>query len=252
LWGKFVNALVSFDFSQKSVRVVLIDGNPWFVAVDVCSVLELEQVSRALDRLDDDEKQLVDFSTLTNSTLVKNQQLNPGQKLNVVNESGMYSLVLTSRKPEAKRFKKWITSEVLPTIRKTGSFSFGNMPAMANHTRRSIQVGHSKDINQVMMERGGRDAIVSYNTKNCVVQSGRLPKEWKAFGKEAGLSSRQCASAKDVLRVKEPQVACGMSLADQMVVGGVSVEDGISIGKESQALFRRMLEVGFTPPELLL
>jgi prophage antirepressor-like protein len=241
LWGKFVNSLVSFDFSQKSVRVVLIDGNPWFVAVDVCRVLELNNTSQALVGLDEDEKGVTTADTLGGP-----------QKLSIINESGMYSLVLTSRKPEAKRFKKWITSEVLPTIRKTGSFSFGNMPAMANHTRRSIQVGHSKDINQVMMERGGRDAIVSYNTKNCVVQSGRLPKEWKTLGKDAGLSSRQCASAKDVLRVKEPQVACGMSLADQMVVGGVSVEDGISIGKESQALFRRMLEVGFTPPELLL
>jgi len=178
-------------------------------------------------------------STYRDSTGKENRQY-------VMDRDSTYCLV-TGYDANARMriIKRWQELEV-----KTQTF--GNIPAMANHTRRSIQVGHSKDINQVMMERGGRDAIVSYNIKNCVVQSGRLPKEWKTLGKDAGLSSRQCASAKDVLRVKEPQVACGMSLADQMVVGGVSVEDGISIGKESQALFRRMLEVGFTPPELLL
>jgi anti-repressor protein len=91
------------------VRTVVIGGEPHFVAKDVCDVLGLEQVSRALDRLDDDERGVTSMHT-------------PGgvQQMSVINESGLYSLILGSRKPEARAFKKWVTSEVLPAIRKAG------------------------------------------------------------------------------------------------------------------------------------
>ena len=114
--------VVPFSFDSLQVRVVMQGDEPWFVAVDVCAALELDQVSRAVSRLDDDEVQVIDFATLTNSTGVINQRLNPNQPINIINESGLYSLILTSRKPEAKQFKKWVTSEVLPSIRKTGSY----------------------------------------------------------------------------------------------------------------------------------
>jgi len=82
------------------------------VAKDVCNVLELNDVSKACERLDDDEKG-------TNTILT----LGGNQEMVTVSESGLYSLVLTSRKPEAKAFKKWLTSVVLPSIRKTGGYS---------------------------------------------------------------------------------------------------------------------------------
>jgi prophage antirepressor-like protein len=114
--------VVSFNFVAQSVRIVMRDDDPWFVAVDVCAALTLANPSQALSKLDDDECQVVDFSTLHNVEGVVNQQVNPGQKINIINESGLYSLILTSRKPEAKKFKKWVTSEVLPAIRKTGRY----------------------------------------------------------------------------------------------------------------------------------
>ena len=91
------------------VRVKEIDREPWFVAADVCEVLTV--ATEQTRRLDDDEKGLRTMQT-------------PGgpQQMLVINESGLYSLILTSRKPEAKRFKKWVTSEVLPSIRKTGAY----------------------------------------------------------------------------------------------------------------------------------
>lgn len=106
------NPLSEFQYGNKPVRTV-IDGNgdPWFVAADVCAILDLDQVSRATSRLDDDEK-----GVTTSNTLGGNQQMA------TINESGLYSLILTSRKPEAKAFKKWITAEVLPALRKTGSY----------------------------------------------------------------------------------------------------------------------------------
>lgn len=97
------------------VRTVELKGEPWFVASDVCRALGLEQVSRAMSRLDSDEGGLLE---------VPHPQ-SPEKTIEVrtVNEPGLYSLVLASRKPEAKAFKRWITHEVIPSIRKTGSYS---------------------------------------------------------------------------------------------------------------------------------
>lgn len=108
--------IIPFDFEGHAVRVIEIDGEPWFVLVDVCVVLGLANPSQAATRLDDDERM-----TLTNDEGHSGQR-GGAQSYTIVNESGLWSLVLTSRKPSAKRFKKWITSEVIPTIRKTGSY----------------------------------------------------------------------------------------------------------------------------------
>lgn len=105
------SALSVFDFKSKEVRVLNIDSKPWFIAKDICSILEIKNVSEALSRLDRDEKDLI----LTES-------LGGKQETNIISESGMYTLVLTSRKPEAKPFRKWVTSEVLPSIRETGKY----------------------------------------------------------------------------------------------------------------------------------
>lgn len=102
----------AFQFHDATVRTLVgPDGEPWFVAADVCRVLEIGNVSQALSRLDDDE-----------TTLISNEGASNGLPMNAVNESGLYSLVLGSRKPEAKAFKRWVTREVLPAIRKTGGF----------------------------------------------------------------------------------------------------------------------------------
>lgn len=114
-------SLTAFQYQSQAVRVIRgEDGEPWFVAVDVCKVLEIQNSRDAIKRLDDDERsQVIDPSTV-DSNYGGNSKLN--DKLNVVNESGLYSLILASRKPEAKAFKRWVTHEVLPTIRKTGAY----------------------------------------------------------------------------------------------------------------------------------
>jgi prophage antirepressor-like protein len=109
-------AIQAFVFPQTNQKVrVVIDkhGNPGCVAKDVCDVLGLDNVRRALDRLDGDE--------FTTSKLI--DSIGREQETYVVNESGLYSLIMTSRKPEAKAFRKWVTSEVLPSIRKTGAYN---------------------------------------------------------------------------------------------------------------------------------
>lgn len=97
-----------FNFKESQVRTVLVENEPWFVAKDVCEILELSNPTMVIDRLDDDER----------------AKFNLGRQgeTNIVNEYGLYSLVLGSRKPEAKEFKRWITHEVIPSIRKHGAY----------------------------------------------------------------------------------------------------------------------------------
>ncbi|OTM65565.1 BRO family protein [Acinetobacter pittii] len=108
-----MNNVSVFNFNQNEVRtIVKEDGEIWFVLSDVCNVLEIGNPSDAARRLDNDE--------VTLDTIEGNHR-----PTNLVNESGLYSLVLTSRKPEAKQFKKWVTSDVLPSIRKNGGYIVG-------------------------------------------------------------------------------------------------------------------------------
>lgn len=104
------------------IRVLEVNGEPWFVAADVCRVLELGNSRQALTRLDEDEKGVISTDT-------------PGgkQEMNIVNEAGLYSLVLGSRKPEGKAFKRWITHEVLPSIRQTGTYGLAIASPAVEH-----------------------------------------------------------------------------------------------------------------------
>lgn len=107
-----MNELKTFQNPKfGTIRTTTINGEPWFVAADVCKALDLNNNRMAIERLDVDEKGVSSIDT-------------PGgkQELTIINEPGLYALVLGSRKPEAKAFKRWITHEVIPTIRKHGAY----------------------------------------------------------------------------------------------------------------------------------
>lgn len=106
------SSIVQFQFGFSDVRVVLVDSEPWLIAGDVCDVLGLGNVSKACERLDEDEKGITSSDTLGGN-----------QDVLIISESGFYRLVMTSRKPEVRKFQKWVTSVVIPSIRKTGSYS---------------------------------------------------------------------------------------------------------------------------------
>lgn len=109
--------IIPFDFEEQAVRIVMHMDEPWFVAADVCRVLDIGNSRDAVSRLDDDERDLINLNTVGNTDTIRG---NPNATL--INESGLYALVLTSRKDQAKRFRKWITAEVLPAIRRTGRY----------------------------------------------------------------------------------------------------------------------------------
>ncbi|MBN3993853.1 MAG: phage antirepressor [Nostoc sp. NMS2] len=100
--------LTIFQFESHEVRFIGTAENPWWVAVDVCAAVDVKNPSQAIERLDDDERAMFNIGRQGEAWCI--------------NESGLYSLILTSRKAQAKRFKKWVTSVVLPSIRKTGKY----------------------------------------------------------------------------------------------------------------------------------
>lgn len=106
-----------FSYGQDRLRTLTINGEPAFNAADVCAILDIRNSRDAISRLDDDEKGVGTTDTLGGM-----------QSATYVTESGLYSLVFTSRKPEAKAFKRWITGTVLPALRKTGTYS--TVPAL--------------------------------------------------------------------------------------------------------------------------
>ena len=106
------NEIQVWNYESSEIRTVQINGEPWFVLSDVCKVLELSSPHKVAERLDGDEKGRNQIPTLGGV-----------QEMAVVNESGLYTVILRSDKPQAKPFRKWVTSEVLPSIRKHGSYS---------------------------------------------------------------------------------------------------------------------------------
>lgn len=101
----------NFPETGAEIRALVLDDAPWFVAGDVCRVLGIANVPDAVGSLDEDEKGIASTDTLGGP-----------QRVRIVNEPGLYSLILRSRKPEAKTFKRWVTHEVLPAIRQTGRY----------------------------------------------------------------------------------------------------------------------------------
>ena len=108
-----MNEIQVWNYESSEVRTVQVNGEPWFVLSDVCKVLELSTPARVAERLEKDE--VSQTHTI--------DRMGREQKTTIINESGLYTVILRSDKPQAKPFRKWVTSEVLPSIRKHGSYS---------------------------------------------------------------------------------------------------------------------------------
>ena len=134
------NKLMIFENETfGKVRTLNLNGEPWFVAVDVCSVLDLSNPTIAVSRLDEDERAKFNLGRQGDAT--------------IVNEPGLYTLVLGSRKPEAKAFKRWITHEVLPNIRKHGVYItdeklklFAEHPELLDALMKSLYAAHAENL----------------------------------------------------------------------------------------------------------
>ena len=154
--------ITPFLFETHTVRVIMRNGEPWFIAKDVCDALGYALVPHAMRMLDDDEKGIHILDTLGGQ-----------QKVSVINESGLFTLVLRSRKPEARKFVKWVTSEVLPSIRKTGSYG----PALAQS--QSVQALTMPGIDPAQLLLSGQCAPVPLTAAQQALVSDHA---WKLAG----------------------------------------------------------------------
>ena len=150
------NELQIFDFNGQDVRITDRNGNPWFIAKDVCDILGHSNSRKALLMLDDDEKADVTIS-YTSSNGVQQRR-----SANIINESGLYHLVFRSRLESAKTFRKWVTSEVLPQIRKTGTY--GKSRKLSEFTLKELL----KEQQRIFLEIQHRleDVITQLETQN--------------------------------------------------------------------------------------
>lgn len=144
---QYVMEVFEYD-DQRKFRVIDRDGEPWFVLSEVCKHLGIANAADAASRLDDDEKRFVRTDALGGVQ----------RRVRIVNESGLYSIILRSTKPEARQFKKWVSSKVLPSIRKTGNY-IDRVPAFirrfnANWNR--VDPGHFSVINELVSRVWGR------------------------------------------------------------------------------------------------
>ncbi len=111
-----MNEVQLFNFENHEVRSLLLNNEPWFVGKDVADVLGYSNSRKAMaDHVDDEDKEVLTSRNVTLENI-------PNRGITVVNESGLYSLILSSKLPSAKKFKRWVTSEVLPALRKTGQY----------------------------------------------------------------------------------------------------------------------------------
>jgi prophage antirepressor-like protein len=157
-----MTALDIFTYADQPVKTVLIDNEPWFVANDVAVILDLGNVRSSLALLDDDERGVHSVDTLGGQ-----------QSLTVVSESGLYSLILRSRKSEAKAFKRWITHDVLPAIRKTGSYA----APVAEITRRDMALAVLAAEDEADRQRERAEIAESFK-EAIEVNDGLTPREF--------------------------------------------------------------------------
>ena len=175
-----MNEVQLFNFESHEVRSLLINSEPWFVGRDVAEVLGYKKPENAIaNHVDDDDK---------TTTLIQGIGSNYKSKTMIINESGLYSLVLSSKLPSAKKFKRWVTSEVLPALRKTGQYqvkelSGQELMAKALIEAQSVLAAKDKVIEEMKPKVVFADAVATSHTSILV---GELAKILKQNGIEMG------------------------------------------------------------------
>ena len=175
-----MNEVQLFNFENHEVRSLVINSEPWFVGKDVASILGYKKPENAItNHVDDEDK---------TTTLIQGTGSNYKSKTVIINESGLYSLVLSSKLPSAKKFKRWVTSEVLPALRKTGQYqvkelSGSELMAKALIEAQSVLAAKDKQIEQMKPKVVFADAVATSHTSILV---GELAKILKQNGIEMG------------------------------------------------------------------
>lgn len=257
-----------------TIRSQKLDGVIWFVGKEIQDILEFKDLSQAIKQADLDEDESFVFNKIDHAefftdfvkhytkkdTLLKKESSETtsiskySKSITLISESGLYALILNSRKPHAKAFKKWVTKKVLPTLRSgvEQDLTFNYVSdEILKHTIVEYQKYQSSMINYVNIQSGGVKKAMDYNIRSCLDHSGSRPAQVKKWAENVGMPSKDRTSAKAVFRIVDMPTASAMSLNDNLVSGGLPYEKALKIsngvGKE---LFKQMIEMGVKPKEL--
>lgn len=179
-----MNDLQVFNFNENKLRTVIQNGEPYFVAIDACEALAFSNPSETIKRLDEDEVISIEVT----------DNLGRKQMTNAVSESGLYSLILGSRKPEAKQFKRWITHEVIPTIRKTGgyvndsrSFIENYFPSM-DQTAKTVLYQSLEEVRKSRQQLEDQKPLVAFAETCLASKTSILVRELAKIAQKQGIS----------------------------------------------------------------
>jgi prophage antirepressor-like protein len=217
-----------------------------FVAKEVGKMWGHTNITQAINRLlDDTEKVMVKKASHPDffKMLAVNKVLSTKtQSAWFVSESGLYKLAMASNLDKAKPFKDWVTKEVLPSIRETGTYSFKNVSPkeIAMQTIREVQLSNSKTVNSMNYKKGGVNEVIDYNKENCKQVTGMEPATIRKIHGKKG------KSAKEILRQTNPELAATMSLNDHFVIeNGADLEELKKLDEAAISLFKEVLKLGF-------
>ena len=219
-----MNQLTPFQFKDHPVRTVLVDGDIRFAAADVAKALEYRDASDMTRHIDEEDKGYTEVRT-------------PGgkQRMLVINESGVYAATFRSRKPSANAFRRWVTSEVLPSIRRTGSYQ---MPDLSSEMALAVENGHLKD--QVRAQ----DEIIKLKDGAIMGLQGKLigvqDKQIRLIGQMAAIEKRQ--RIRETIQTIERMVLQGHSRDE------IALATGKSLNYIRQYVFR-LRKAGRLPME---
>lgn len=251
----YLSMLIKFE--NEEFEYILINNEAYFKAGEICKILGFANTAQAVKN-HCQQKGILSQDTLTAGGV---------QVVQYISEPNLYSLMFNippikkndtderkNIKEKAERFKWFIFEKVIPQIRKTGNFSLVNIQSLSRHTNRDTQIENSKLINALNFALGGKEKIIDYNRENCKAVTGKTTKQIKALGKQLGLKSKVCNSAKEVLR-NVPEFyanACTMSFNDEIIASNPKkkLTDLKSLDDKANDLFQAMLDEGIKPAEL--
>lgn len=234
-----------FDFQEKEVRTVEIDGEIWFSGQDVFSVLDLTWKGKSdmVNKRQINEKHILNKGYET---------FGGTQDMTFIDEKALYKLAFRAQKSEvADKFVDWV-SELLVKLRKGEIKLVSEDSDLKKHLDVSVQKAYSKQVNAKNFSDGGIEQTIDYNRKNCQLHTNKQPNEIVKIGKDFGLKSKQTTSAKEVIRNLKPELACSMSFTDKLVSeNGIEHTIAAKTSLElAQPLFKRLMELGLAQKQL--